>query len=176
MELDIVELIESNPITKLTGNYQSKLIEKVKNNFTNYEQQIFLSSFYCYLNYDYKNDFVVDLDNVWKWLGFSQKDAAKRLLEKFFVIDNGYKVLLHTTVDQKKGRGGHNKEIIMLNIDTFKKFCLKAGTKKADEIHDYFIKLEQVLQEILLEESNEVKLQLQQTKFQLEKQKKKYRN
>jgi len=41
MELDIVELIESNPITKLTGNYQSKLIEKVKNNFTNYEQQIF---------------------------------------------------------------------------------------------------------------------------------------
>jgi hypothetical protein len=39
-------------------------------------------------------------------------------------------------------KGGHNKEIIMLNIATFKKFCLKAGTKKADEIHDYYIKLE----------------------------------
>jgi phage anti-repressor protein len=170
MELNIVELIENNPITKLTGNYQSKLIEKVKNNFTNYEQQIFLSSFYCYLNYDYKNDFVVDLDNVWKWLGFSQKDAAKRLLEKCFVLDNGYKVLLHTKVEQKKGRGGHNKDLIMLNIDTFKKFCLKAGTKKADEIHDYFIKLEQVLQEILLEESSEFKLQLQQKTLQLENQ------
>ena len=36
-------------------------------------------------------------------------------------------------------RGGHNKETIMLNIETFKKFCLKAGTKKADEIHEYYI-------------------------------------
>ena len=49
MSVDIVNLIESNPITKLTGNYQSKLVEKVKNNFTNYEQQLFLASFYCYL-------------------------------------------------------------------------------------------------------------------------------
>ena len=37
---------------------------------------------------------------------------------------------------------------------------VKAGTKKADEIHDYFIKLEKMLQEILLEESNELKQQL----------------
>ena len=39
MSIDIVDLIESNPITKLNGNYQSKLVEKVKNNFTNYEYQ-----------------------------------------------------------------------------------------------------------------------------------------
>ena len=30
MSVDIVNLIESNPITKLNGNYQSKLVEKVK--------------------------------------------------------------------------------------------------------------------------------------------------
>ena len=81
MSVDIVELIENNPITKLTGNYQSKLVEKVKNNFTNYEQQLFLSSFYCYLKYDNKNDYVIDLDNVWKWLGFNQKYNAKVTLE-----------------------------------------------------------------------------------------------
>ena len=33
MSVDIVELIKSNPITKLTGNYQSKLVEKVKKYF-----------------------------------------------------------------------------------------------------------------------------------------------
>jgi hypothetical protein len=170
MSVDIVNLIENNPITKLNGNYQSKLVEKVKNHFSNYEQQLFVSSFYCFLNYHYKNDFVIDLDNVWKWLGFSQKDASKRVLEKNFVIEIDYKVLLHKLVEQtkvsekseikKNVRGGHNKEIIMLNIDTFKKFCLKAGTKKADEIHDYFIKMEGILQEVLLEESNELKTQL----------------
>ena len=82
MSVDIVNLIESNPITKFSGDYHSKLVEKIKNNFTNYEQQLFLSSFYCYLKYDSKNDFVIDLDNIWGWLGFHQKYEAKRCLEK----------------------------------------------------------------------------------------------
>ena len=68
--------------------------------------------------------------------------------------------------DQTKG--GHNKETIMLTIHTFKLFCLKAGTKKAEQIHEYYIKLEEILQEIVQEESNELKLQLEQKTTQLE--------
>lgn len=163
MSIDIVNLIESNPITKFSGDYQSKLVEKVKNTFTNYEQQLFLSSFYCYLKYDSKNDYVIDLDNVWKWLEFSYKAHAKTVLTKNFNINQDYKFLLTKMGEQKKyNRGGHNKEIIMLNIDTFKKFCLKAGTKKADEIHDYFIKLENIMFEIAKEESEELKKQILQ--------------
>ena len=174
MSVDIVNLIESNPITKFNGNYQSKLIEKVQQNFNNYEQQMFLASFYCYLNYDYKNDFVIDLDNVWQWLGFSQKYNSKYMLEKQFTINKDYKILTFAPEGsgaKKETRGGHNKEKIILNIDTFKKFCLKAGTKKADEIHEYFIKLELVLQEILIEETNELKEQLLQVE---DKKKKEY--
>ena len=163
MSIDIVNLIEENPITKLSGNYQTKLVEKVKNNFTNYEQQLFLSSFYCYLKYDSKNDFVIELDNIWQWLGFSQKIKSKQMLEKNFIIDKDYKILPNQLVKQKNdNRGGHNKEIFMLNIDTFKKFCLKSGTKKADEVHDYFIKLENIMFEITKEECEELKIQLQQ--------------
>ena len=163
MSLDIVNLIESNPITKFNGNYQSKLIKKVKNNFTSYEQQLFLSSFYCYLKYNNKTDFVIDLDNIWKWLGFGQKVNAKRVLEKNFTIDNDYKFLLCRLAKQDdKIHGGHNKEMIMLNVDTFKKFCLKAETKKADEIHDYFIKLETIMFEIMNEECHELTQQLKQ--------------
>ena len=175
MSVDIVNLIENNPITKLNGNYQSKLVEKVKNSFTEYEQQIFLTSFYCYLKYDYKNDYVIDLDNMWKWLGFNSKFNAKRLLENYFKIDIDYKKSLLQSEKQPNVKGGHNKEIFMLNIKTFKLFCIKAGTKKADEIHEYFIKLEEILQEVLMEESNELKLQLeqQQTEMQLLENKKK---
>lgn len=163
MSVDIVNLIESNPITKLSGNYQSKLIEKVQNTFNNYEQQLFLSSFYCYLKYDTKKDFVIDLDNVWHWLEFGQKVNAKRVLEKNFIIDKDYKLLLCQLAKQdEKTHGGHNKETFVLNIDTFKKFCLKAGTKKADEIHEYFIKLENIMFEITKEESEELKKQLTQ--------------
>jgi hypothetical protein len=163
MSIDIVNLIESNPITKLNGNYQSKLVEKVKRQFNNYEQQMFLASFYCYLKHDNKNDFVIDLDNVWQWLGFSQKVNAKRVLEKNFTIDNDYRILLCQVAKQTTdARGGHNKEFIMLNIKTFKLFCIKAGTKKADEIHEYFIKLEEILQEVLIEESDELRQQILQ--------------
>ena len=169
MNIDIVNLIENNPIIKLNGNYQSKLIEKIKNKFNNYEQQLFVASFYCFLNYDYENDYVIDLDDVWKWLEFSQKDAAKRVLNKNFIIEKDYKILLHKLEEQKNNKkGGHNKEIIMLNIDTFKRFCLKAGTKKADEVHNYFIKLEKILQEVLQEETNELKIQLENKNNELE--------
>ena len=68
--LNIVELIENNPITKLSTSYNNKLIIKIKDNFTETQQQLFIASFYCYLNCDQKNDFVIDLDTVWKWLEF----------------------------------------------------------------------------------------------------------
>jgi len=163
--INIVELIESNPITKLSKDYNVKLLAKIKENFTDFEQQLFLSSFYCYIKYDPKNDFVIDLDDVWKWMGFSTKFNAKRLLENNFIIDKDYiKSLLLKDKQITNTKGGQNREIIMLNIKTFKKFCLKAGTKKADEIHEYYLKLEEIIQETINEENNELKLQLEQEK------------
>ena len=159
--LNIVDLIEKNPITRLNATYNNKLINKIKDTFTETQQQLFVSSFYCYLNYDKKSNFAIDLDDVWKWIGFSAKIKATTLLEKYFKLEIDYKILLCDSVEQKKGRGGHNKEKIMLNIKTFKLLCIKAGTKKADEIQEYFIKLEEMLHEIIEEETDELKLQLQ---------------
>lgn len=163
MELDIVELIEKNPITRFNDNFRSKLIDKLRLNFNNNEQQLFLSSFYCYLNYDEENDFVIDLNNIWKWLGFSRKEECKRVLTRHFKIDIDYKIMINGKIVPPIGgsvRHGY-KETILLNIKTFKKLCLKSSTKKADEIHDYFIKLEKILQDVLIEESKELQNQLQ---------------
>lgn len=166
--LNIVDLIENNPVTRLTGQYQNKMIEKIKENFNNMEQQIFVASFYSFLNYDSKKDFVIDLDNVWKWVGFAQKIKATVLLEKNFIINKDYTKSLSQLGKQSPHiKGGHNREIFLLNIETFKKFCLKAGTKKADEIHDYYIKLEETLQEVIQEESNELKMQLEKASLDL---------
>jgi phage anti-repressor protein len=167
-ELNIVELIEKNPISKLSKAYNSKLINKIKDNFTNFESQLFVSSFYCYLNYNEDNDFVVNLDDIWKWLGFNQKSDTKRLLEKHFKLHNDYK-----TVQEKSGavleqettvkqNGGHNKQTILLTIKCFKALCLKARTSKADEIHEYYIKMEKIMHQIVEEETDELRLQLEQ--------------
>ena len=168
--LNIVELIENNPITRLSGTYQNKLLTKIKNNFTDTEQQLFVASFYCFLNYSQRNDFVINLDNIWKWLGFSSKYNSKRLLEKNFKLDIDYKILLLQNAEQDiYTHGGNNKETILLTIRTFKLFCLKAGTEKAAQIHEYYIKMEETLQEVIQEESDELKLQLENKDKELEK-------
>jgi hypothetical protein len=110
---------------------------------------------------------VIDLDDIWNWLGFCQKHNAKSLLEKNFSIDTDY-INLAPEASGARKHGGNNKIKIMLTVKTFKSMCLKAGTKKADEIHEYFIKLEEILQEIIQEESAELKLQLEQKATQLE--------
>jgi hypothetical protein len=191
--LDIVKLIEQNPLTRLNNDYQSKLVNRLKYTFTDTQQRLFLGSFYCYLNYDSKKDFVINLDDVWKWCGFGRKEEAKRLIVKHFVCDIDYKISLrriaernrvdtdykstntyrhrsppnggdtqNVGLDEKNGkRGGQNKETIMMTVYTFKKFCMKARTKKADEIHDYYVKMEEMLQDMMKEESVELRNQLQ---------------
>ena len=117
-------------MTRLSKDYENKLINKIKDNFSENQQQIFVASFYTFLKYDLKKDFVIDFDNVWKWLGFTRKDNAKRLLEKFFTIDIDYKIVFLTS--EENSIIGRPSETILLNINTFKKFCLKAGTKRAN--------------------------------------------
>jgi len=53
-------------------------------------------------------DFVIDLDNVWKWLGFSKKQPAKTLLEKYFKLDTDYKVLTAQSKHNLVNKNGGN--------------------------------------------------------------------
>ena len=167
--LNIVELIEENPIVKLSDAYNNKLLIKIKETFTGFEQKLFISSFYCYLNYDKNLDFVVDLDNIWRWLGFTQKIDVKRTLEKHFILDIDYKNIISTDSGsddensiKPKQNGGQNRQIIMLTIRCFKSLCLKSQTKKASEIHEYYMKMEEVLHQVIEEETDELRQQLEQ--------------
>ena len=65
-KLDIVKLFEKNPIVRFTGTYQNKFIEKIKNSFTETQQNLFIGSFYCYLNRNSKTDFVIELSREQK--------------------------------------------------------------------------------------------------------------
>jgi phage anti-repressor protein len=170
--LDIVSLINNNPVSKLSTEFQTNLLHKIQERFTNDQQQLFIASFYTYLNYNSKTDFVIDLDNIWKWLGFSRKEHCKTLLVKHFTNDIDYKCLLPQLREQnnelKESRGGHNKEQVMLNIETFKGLCMLAGTEKSKEIRQYYLKLEELLQNTMKEESEALKLQLEQQNKKIE--------
>jgi hypothetical protein len=176
-QLNIVELIENNPVTKINNNYNVKLLSKINTNFNGFEQQMFLSGFYCYINNDRLKDYVVDLDKVWKWLGFSSKFNSVRVLEKHFKVVIDYKEnMLVQIAKQENEHGGHNIIKYMLNIKCFKSLCLKAQTKKASQIHEYYINLEEIIQEVIDEESNELRLQLDDKNKQITEQNKQLEN
>jgi phage anti-repressor protein len=186
MNLNIVDIIENNPITKLSKEYNNRLLIKIKENFTGFEQKLFVSSFYCYLNYDKNTDYVVDLDDIWRWLGFNQKVKAIALLERNFTVGSDYKHILPKDMSQDSSLnntivftdssnnnvmpkssekwGGHNKQTYLLTIKCFKSLCMKAQTKKAAEIHEYYINLEETLLQVSNEQLDELRLDMEQAK------------
>jgi hypothetical protein len=64
--------------------------------------------------------------------------------------------------NNEENRGGSNKEIIMLNVDTFKNLCMLTKTEKAKQIRTYYIKLENMFNKLLKQEMEENKKQLKE--------------
>ena len=76
---------------------------------------------------------------IYKWVGFSRKDHAKRLLIDKFNENEDYKINTNNHLLIKSNhRRGRNKEIIFLTLNCFKKFCINAKTKDSNKIYDLF--------------------------------------
>ena len=150
--------------TTFTMNKQVySLIDFLKNEMSSDEQQLFVQNFKSYLEHDSETEFVIDLDSVYEWIGFSTIENVKRLLIEKFEENKHYK--LPQTIENQ------NKQIL-LTINCFKKLCLKIDTKRTDEIHDYYIKLENASHKYV-EFQNQQKLRLQKHNLLIENYKEK---
>ncbi|MDR1587507.1 MAG: hypothetical protein LBS57_08640 [Treponema sp.] len=100
-------------------------------------------------------EFPVDFDDAWVWIGYARKDSALRTLQANF--DQGIDFNLHKDVEvkegldfdstglwnQKTGRGGDRRTVkYFLAKDCFKSFCMMAGTEKGKEVRKYYIQIE----------------------------------
>jgi phage anti-repressor protein len=151
---NITSIIKNNPTTKLTNTYNNKLLEKIKDNFTNDEQCIFVKFYYIYASYDETIDFVIDLDEIYSWIGFNDKITAKRNLENNFTKNTDYKIINDKNV-KKQGSGGSNIIKIMLTVDAFKSLCVLSNTSNAKNIRKYYLKIEKIIYELINEQSKE---------------------
>lgn len=132
-----------------------KIIQLFNENFTSDDEKLFVKNFKYYLQYgEDDSKFIINFDDLYKWIEYSRYDNAKYLLKNKFEENKDYivsslllnvKEQCNVEVNLNHPKGGHNKEFIYLNVKTFKKFCLKASTKKADIIHDYYLKMESIL-------------------------------
>jgi hypothetical protein len=153
----------------LINTLDERLYEILKEEMKEDEQKQFINSFKIYLEHgDDDTKFIISLDDVWEWVGFTRKDNAKTLLTKNFIENKDYiievsKKSLSTGGPAPAGppsKGGNKKtgekEIILLNVSTFKKFCMKASTTRANDICNYYIKMEKVLQQYTKEKLNQL--------------------
>jgi hypothetical protein len=105
-------------------NLQNQLVERLNTNFTEEEQRWYVANLYMYMNYHATNDYPINLENVFKMIGFANKGNAMKTIKSNFTLDEDYKTSL--LPKEKSSWGGSGSEQIMLNVDTFKNLCMIA--------------------------------------------------
>ena len=133
------ELVK-NSNTTLTLKLQTKMVETLTSEFTEQEQQWYISNLFMYMNYHPTNDYPINLDHVFKMIGFANKGNAMKTIKSNFTKDEDYKISLFH-MEKRKNEGGFNKETIMLNVDTFKNLCMIAKTEKGKQQLQYHYQL-----------------------------------
>jgi hypothetical protein len=159
------QIVESN------NNFlnDDQLISLIKSNFNKDDMKLFELNYKLYIeNKNNPDGFIVNFDEVYKCIGFSRKDNAKRLLESennkkenIFHINKDYIIKMNKPIasaiaEAIKSKGGENKEYILLTINCFKKFCLKASTELSEKIFDYYIKMEEIIIKYIENKHNEI--------------------
>ena len=150
---DYISSVSSSSMLNINNDIMDDniLINLIKEKFTDSDMELFKLNFSIYNAYkNHKNDFLVDFDEIYKWIGFSSKHKAKELLLKNFFNNIDYKMYpigltRSGEPDVNIKDGGFNKEIIKLTIKCFKKFCMIAKTKQSFQIYDYYITMEEVI-------------------------------
>ena len=147
----------SSSTNELTLYNDDKLIRLIKDNFNDTDNQLFKMSFELFSTTQTKpDDFIINFDDIYEWIGFSRKDPAKRLLEKSFKKEYDYK-LDESNFPPKGGKlhVGRPSNDILLTIDCFKEFCLLAATAQSKRIYKYYIKMEKIIFKYIQEQYQE---------------------
>jgi phage anti-repressor protein len=85
----------------------------------------------------------VNFDDAWQWLGYSNKQAAKKKLTRNFEENEDY-LTKWMNVPHSNGLTASRTEFIYLTVDCLKSLGMMAGTEKGKQIRKYFIECEKI--------------------------------
>lgn len=108
------------------------------------------------------DQFPVDFDSAWEWIGYSRKDAAKKKLANNFIEGVDF------SIEWRKTPGsGRPSEFIRLTVDCFKSLAMMAGTAKGREVREHFLNCERSLK-AAIETIDAQATELEKLRLQLE--------
>ena len=122
----------NNNISKISLQEYLKKYSSINNKF--------IDDFFNLYNINTTNDdFVININNVVKWLKAHKKNLKATLTESY-QLDIDYKIKKLSP----KGKGRPEEEI-MLSPNCFKRHSMMSRTAKAEEVRNYFISIEEHL-------------------------------
>jgi len=158
------------------------IFDIIKKDFTNIDKKIFDFSYNIYKQYGENEDFCIDLEDVYKWIGYSdERNLKHKILIKNFIENIDYKICsenleLNSSVGvsfQKErnsnsgnSSGGRPKNYVYLKYDCFVELCQLANTEIAKNTRRYLSKIDKIfkrlykkyLEESLLQDKDNQKL------------------
>lgn len=87
--------------------------------------------------YNSADQFPVDFDDAWQWIGYAKKQNAKDTLIECFQEGVDF---IRSGV--KSNTGGRPSDLILLSSDCFKEMGMLAKTEKGKEIRQHFLECE----------------------------------
>ena len=100
----------------------------------------FIDDFFNLYDINNKNNFIINLENIVKWLN-TKKSKIKETLLNSYQLNIDY-IINKTSSNGKKGAP---KEEILLTVKCFKLLCMQSRTQKAIEVREYFYALEELI-------------------------------
>lgn len=115
--------------------------------------------------YQSDEQFPVDFDDAWMWLGYNQKSDCLSTLKNNFEKDVDF-----SAISLKTPSGGRPRQSVMLTIDCFKHLAMMAGTEQGKAVRKYFLECERIarlaLKQKVLLLSSDIEKQLSQLEQQ----------
>lgn len=98
------------------------------------------------------DEFPVDFEDAWRWIGYSRKDTAVDALKLNCIqgVDFNFQEIPEVRIEGRR-RVTRNVDRYSLSIDGFKMFAASAGTPRGREVRVYLINCERRLKELLQE-------------------------
>jgi phage anti-repressor protein len=108
-----------------------KYYSKISNNF--------IDDFFGFVKLNDRFSFNIDLDKISDWLKSKKSDLKETLINTY--IEN----VDYTIQKDKSDKKGRKNEIILLTPKCFKLLCMKSKSKKADQVREYYLELEEII-------------------------------
>ncbi len=89
--------------------------------------------------YESADEFPIDFDDAWQWLGYAKKQNAKDLLIEYFEESLDF-----IRCGVKSPNGGRPRESIVLTVDCLKEWGMISKTPQGKLIRRYFLECERI--------------------------------